>query len=236
MNNDLRDKAALLGLSLEEEALERFETYYYMLIEKNKVMNLTAITEREQVTDKHFIDSLCLVKAYDLKRDISIIDVGSGAGFPGIPLKIAFPHLKVTLIDSLKKRVIFLNEVIERLGLTDIQALHFRAEDAATSEQHRQSYDLAVSRAVANLSTLSEYCLPLVKKGGSFIAYKSAGCDEEIGAAKRAISLLGGRPGAVYEFELPGTDIGRSLVSIEKVKDTPGKYPRKAGTASKMPL
>lgn len=236
MKNILKEKAAMLGIELTEEALGRFDSYYHMLVEKNQHMNLTAITDYAEVIDKHFIDSLSLVKAFDLEAETKIIDVGSGAGFPGLPLKIAFPHLKITLLDSLNKRVLFLSEVIEKLGLEGIEAVHFRAEDAARKEQYRQSYDLALSRAVAKLSTLSEYCLPFVKKGGSFIAYKTAGSGEEKEEAKRAIALLGGSLKEVYEFRLPGTDIGRCLVRIEKTGDTPGKYPRKAGTASKDPL
>lgn len=186
-----------LHIILSDSQIEQFLIYYEMLIEKNKVMNLTAITEFDEVMKKHFIDSLSLVKAYDSRDNlpISVIDIGTGGGFPGIPLKIAFPHLKVTLMDSLNKRVDFLKEVIEELGLSDIDVIHGRAEDFAKPGQLREQYDLCVSRAVANLSVLSEYCLPYVKVGGKFISYKSEKIVEEMKDAEYAIQLLGGRIG-----------------------------------------
>lgn len=224
-----------LNILLTEKQLKQFLLYYEMLIEQNKVMNLTAITDYEEVMKKHFIDSLSLVKAYDLSKKVSVIDVGTGAGFPGVPLKIAFPNLQVTLLDSLNKRISFLNSVIDALGLNGIEAIHGRAEDFARNTL-REKYDLCVSRAVANLSTLSEYCLPFVKVGGQFISYKSEKIAEEKIAAQNAISVLGGRVAAQMEFTLPDSDIYRNLFVIEKVKATPKKYPRKAGLPGKEPL
>ena len=223
-----------LGISISEEQLEQFIRYYEMLIEKNKVMNLTAITDFDEVIEKHFIDSLNLFRFADLKADKTIIDMGTGAGFPGIPLKIAFPNLKITLADSLNKRIIFLNDVISELGLTDIDTVHGRAEDLAKDKTYRENYDICVSRAVANLSTLSEYCLPFVKIGGQFISYKSGDCDEEITNAKSAIFLLGGRLNQIQKFEI--NDNSRSFVIIDKVNGTSKQYPRKAGLPSKKPL
>lgn len=225
-----------LGIVLSEQQMEQFITYYEMLVEKNKVMNLTAITEFEDVLKKHFTDSLSLVKAVDLSNELEIIDIGTGAGFPGIPLKIAFPNLKITLLDSLNKRIAFLQEVIDQLGLQDIEALHGRAEDFAKPNQLREKYDICVSRAVANLSTLSEYCMPYVKVGGSFISYKSEKVTDELKLAEHAIDVLGGEVTDQVDFQLPGTDLYRNLVVIKKNKQTPKMYPRKAGIASKKPL
>ena len=223
-----------LGISISEEQREQFISYYEMLIEKNKVMNLTAITDFDEVIEKHFIDSLNLFRFADLKADKTIIDMGTGAGFPGIPLKIAFPNLKITLADSLNKRILFLNDVISELGLTDIDTVHGRAEDLAKDKIYRENYDICVSRAVANLSTLSEYCLPFVKIGGQFISYKSGDCDEEINNAKSAIFLLGGRLNQIQKFEM--NDNSRSFVIIDKVNGTSKQYPRTAGLPSKKPL
>lgn len=224
------------GIELSEQQLEAFEKYFNMLVEKNKVMNLTAITEREEVIDKHFIDSLSCKDIVDLSNVESVIDVGTGAGFPGIPLKIAFPHLNIVLMDSLNKRVNFLNEVIQELCLTGIKAVHDRAEDMAKKPEYREMFDLCVSRAVANLATLSEYCLPFVKKEGFFVSYKSGKAEEEIEEGKKAIEILGGEIEKTRSFYLPGTDMERVLISIKKVRETPGKYPRKPGTAAKTPL
>ena len=232
----LREKAAAFGIKLSDHQLEQFETYYEMLVEKNKVMNLTAITEKNEVIDKHFADSLALIKSGVSLTGQKILDIGTGAGFPGIPLKIAFPELEIVLLDSLNKRIKFLNEVIEALGLEKITAIHGRAEDYAKDAAYREQYDLCVSRAVANLATLSEYCLPYVKVGGYFISYKSGEIEEELQQSKRAVSILGGTLGDVIKFALPGTDIGRSFVKIKKVKNTGKKYPRKAGLPSKEPL
>lgn len=223
-----------ISIELTDKQLDQFRTYYDMLVEKNKVMNLTAITEWDEVLEKHFLDSISLIRAVDLNENLSVMDMGTGAGFPGIPLKIAFPNLKVTLADSLNKRVLFLQEVIDTLELQDIDAIHGRAEDLARDKNYREQYDLSVSRAVANLSTLTEYCLPFVKLGGQFISYKSGDCEEEIAASKSAVFLLGGKIKDVVKFELG--ESGRSFIIIDKVKGTPKTYPRKAGTPSKKPL
>lgn len=247
---------------LSEGQIQKLVTFYEMLIETSKVMNLTTITEYPEVCRKHFLDSLSLAYLFgegenskdsiDLsgglleltgKKEgdgISLIDVGCGAGFPGMVLAIAFPQMKVTLLDSLNKRVGFLQSVIEKLAIANCVAVHGRAEEFAKNKDQRESYDLAVSRAVANLSTLSEYCLPFVKQKGLFIAYKSAKIKEEAPAAKRAIDILGGSFERQKEFYLPAgkdeTEDYRNLYVIRKVKQTPGKYPRKAGTPAKEPL
>lgn len=225
-----------LGITLSENQIEQFLTYYEMLVEWNEFMNLTAITEYEEVMKKHFIDSVSLIKAYDVSKNVSVIDIGTGAGFPGLALKIAYPNLKVTLLDSLNKRIKFLDEVIAKLGLTDIETIHGRAEDFAKPDKLREKYDLCVSRAVANMSTLSEFCLPFVKVGGKFISYKSEKITEEMETAGKAITILGGQVDGQVEFTLPESDIYRNLFIIKKVKNTPGKYPRKAGLPAKEPL
>ena len=225
-----------LGIQLNGQQKEQFIKFYEYLIEKNKVMNLTGITDFEEVLTKHFLDSLSCVKTIDMTKVKTMIDIGTGAGLPGIPLKIIYPELHVTLLDSLNKRVKFLNAVIENLGLTGITAIHGRAEDIAKQKEYREGFDLVVSRAVANLSSLSEYCLPFVKTGGMFVPYKSGSVDTELSEASRAIKVLGGEYRDTVRFELPGTDIDRTLVVIEKVKETPKKYPRKAGTPSKEPI
>ncbi len=228
---------AALGIDLTEKQISQFMRYYELLVEWNSFMNLTGITEFDEVMKKHFIDSLSLIKAFDLKEDaLSLIDIGTGAGFPGLPLKIAYPNLKVTLLDSLNKRIKFLDEVITQLGLENIDTVHGRAEDFAKPDKLREKYDICVSRAVANLSTLSEYCLPFVKVGGYFVSYKSEKISEEANDAKNAIFLLGGKVKEQVEFNLPDSDIYRNLFVIEKKSTTPKKYPRKAGMATKEPL
>lgn len=234
--NQFKKDLVALGIELTDHQIEQFITYYEMLVEWNEFMNLTAITEYDEVMKKHFIDSISLIKAYDVSKETTVIDVGTGAGFPGLALKIAYPNLKVTLLDSLNKRIQFLNAVIEKLGLEGVETVHGRAEDFAKPDKLREKYDLCVSRAVANLSTLSEYCLPFVKVGGQFISYKSEKIAEEMVAAKNAIGLLGGKVENQVEFTLPDSDIYRNLFIIEKVKATPKKFPRKAGLPSKEPL
>ena len=231
-HKDLSD----LNIHITEMQIRQFLTYYETLTEWNEVMNLTAITEYEDVMKKHFVDSVSLVKACDLSGSLSVIDIGTGAGFPGLALKIAFPDLKIILLDSLNKRIRFLNEVIEKLGLQGIEAVHGRAEDYARQDKYRERFDLCVSRAVANLSTLSEYCLPFVKVGGSFVSYKSEKVMEELRLAENAISLLGGKVEKQVEFTLPDSGIYRNLLLVKKVKNTPSKYPRKAGLPGKEPL
>ncbi len=226
-----------IDLNLTEEQLIQFVVFYKLLVEKNKVMNLTAITEFEEVVQKHFLDSLMISK-YLLLQDetYTVIDLGTGAGFPGIPLKIAFPDLKITLVDSLNKRVIFLQEVIDTLCLDGIEAIHARAEDLARKEMYRESFDFCFSRAVANLSTLSEYCIPFVKKKGSFISYKAGNSVEEIQEAKKAIHVLGGELVKTEEVFLPDSDISRCFVFIKKNQATASKFPRSAGKPSKEPI
>lgn len=230
------------GISLDEKQLIQFIQYYELLIEWNSFMNLTAITEYEEVLKKHFIDSLSILNILKYQElstgSISVIDIGTGAGFPGIPLKIVFPNLRMILMDSLKKRINFLESVIDELSLSDIRAVHGRAEEYADAEkgEYREQFDICVSRAVANLSTLSEYCLPYVKVGGAFISYKSGKVEDEYIQAEKAIDLLGGRKKKKASFTIPGTDISRTLFLIGKVYKTPVKYPRKAGLPSKEPL
>ena len=236
MSNVLTKKVKELSIVLNDKQTQQFEQYYNILVEWNKVMNLTAITEYEEVVEKHFLDSLTIVDAINMEKIETLIDVGTGAGFPGIPLKIAFPHLKVTLLDSLNKRIKFLNEVIDLLELDDIKTIHGRAEDYAKQAEYREQYDICVSRAVANLATLSEYCLPYVKVDGLFVPYKSGEIDGELKSSEKAVSILGGKVEEVVKFQLPGTDIGRSFVKIHKIKETKKKYPRKAGMPTKEPL
>lgn len=210
--------------------------YYEMLIEKNKVMNLTAITEFDEVVMKHFLDSISLCTIIDVTKKFQILDLGTGAGFPGIPLKICFPNLEIVLADSLNKRVLFLQDVIKELQLDGICAIHARAEELAKDKEFRESFDYCVSRAVANLSTLSEYCLPFVKEKGQFISYKANDIDKETLQAKHAIFLLGGKLKSIEKFSIPNSDLNRSFVVIEKVKKTAKMYPRKAGLPAKQPL
>lgn len=230
----MSDKFEQAGFAFSDLQKRQFYTFYNMLIDKNKVMNLTGITEFTEVVEKHFLDSIYLNRVTDLDQPVKIIDLGTGAGFPGIPLKIAFPEIEITLVDSLNKRIHFIEEVIEELGLTSIYAVHARAEELARNSECREKFDLCVSRAVANLSTLEEYCLPFVHIGGKFISYKSGEIEEEVQESKKACFLLGGKLKEVYKFDLEESK--RSFVVVEKVKTTPKTYPRKAGTPSKMPL
>ena len=236
MSQTFENKISALGITLTDRQKQQFDKFYELLVEWNKVMNLTGITDYEEVNEKHFVDSLSLVQAIDIDKEQTVIDIGTGAGFPGIPLKIAFPHLKMVLLDSLNKRINFLNVVINELGLTNIKTIHGRAEDYAKQAEYREQFDICVSRAVANLSTLSEYCIPYVKVGGMFIPYKSGEIDEEVQQAKKAIHILGGKLDEVIKFQLPDTEINRSFVKINKVQNTAKKYPRKAGLPTKEPL
>ncbi len=236
MNDKFENGLNELGIALSLKQREQFDQYYNLLVEWNKVMNLTGITDYDEVNLKHFIDSLSIVRIIDMDSVRKVIDVGTGAGFPGIPLKIAFPDMEIVLLDSLNKRVKFLNEVISKLGLKKICAVHGRAEDIARDKSYREQFDLCVSRAVANLSTLCEYSLPFLWISGSFVSYKGECSENEIKQAEKAINVLGGEISDINRFKLPGSEIGRSLIKIEKIKKTPGKYPRKAGLPSKSPL
>ena len=232
----LTEGCAAFGIHLNDQQIEQFEIYYEFLVEWNKVMNLTGITVFDEVMLKHFVDSAAIARAINMKEVNTLIDVGTGAGFPGLPLKIIYPHLKVVLLDSLNKRIHFLNEVVDKLALVDVETIHGRAEDAAKKTEYRESFDVAVSRAVANLSSLSEYCIPFVKKCGYFIPYKSGNVEEEAKEAKKAIQVLGGELKKTEKFYLPDSDVERSLLVIEKVKNTPKRYPRKAGIPVKEPI
>ena len=238
MNRDysyLVDTLDKWNFKLSSHQIEQLDKYYELLIEKNKVMNLTAITEFDEVVVKHFVDSLsiCTVLPDDVK---TVCDLGTGAGFPGIPMAIAYQNLKFTLIDSLNKRIKFLQEVVDIIGLTNVTLVHARAEEAGRNKIYRENFDLVVSRAVANIATLSEYCLPLVKQNGYFISFKSGDIQDEITQSGKAINKLGGSLNKPVIFNLPNTDISRSFLIINKDKSTPKVYPRKAGTPSKEPL
>lgn len=230
----LAARGAEAQLSFTEEQLAQFTRYYELLVETNKVMNLTAITEPEEVAVKHMVDSLLAYE--DGMQGKTLVDVGTGAGFPGVPLKIYCPSLKVTLVDSLGKRLRFLEQVIDELGLKGIRCEHLRAEDAGRSKKHREQYDYVTARAVARLSVLSEYCLPLAKKGGQFIALKGSRFAEEIEEGEAAVKILGGKIISAEPVKLPGLDDGRAIIKIAKIKATPAQYPRKAGTPEKQPL
>lgn len=232
----LKIKAENIEISLSEKQLQQFQDFYELLIEKNKVMNLTAITEEEEVIDKHFIDSLTCKRVIDMDQVKSVIDIGTGAGFPGIPLKIVYPEIDFVLLDSLNKRVKFLNEVIDTLHLEKIQAVHGRAEDLARKPEFRGKFDLCVSRAVANLSTLSEYCIPFVRVNGYFVSYKAKKGLEEIHQSDHCMKELGSKIMDTDEFQLTDHDSERVLIKIKKCKGTSKLYPRKAGIPSKNPL
>jgi len=238
---DLSYYTKQMNITLSEKQLEQFDTYMNMVIEKNQVMNLTAITDPEEFALKHFADSLSLIPAvpelkYISEKPVTMVDVGTGAGFPSVPLKIAYPNIQLTLLDSLNKRISFLDNVISTLGLENVTTIHARAEEGGRRKDLRDTFDIVTSRAVANLSTLTEYCLPYAKVGGLFISYKSGNIDEELASAERAIKLLGGKLENVIHFQLADTDNSRSFVMIRKEKPTPRAYPRKPGTAKREPL
>lgn len=234
--SEIKEVFDKMHIELPDGALELLNRYYEMLVDTNKVMNLTTITEYSEVVIKHFADSAAIGCITDMNGNVDVIDVGTGAGFPGIVLKIVYPQLSVVLLDSLNKRVNFLKNVITELGLTDISAIHGRAEDIARNKDYRERFDLCVSRAVANMSSLSEYCLPFVKVGGRFIPYKADGCDEEVKTASKAVNILGGKIRKIESYVIPDTDICRKFVVIDKLRNTSAKYPRKAGLPTKEPL
>ncbi len=235
-NSILVKGAEKIGIVLSEKQQQQFEAYYDYLVAQNEVMNLTAITEYEEVLCKHFLDSLFVAKKIKDFQGKKILDLGTGAGFPGIPLKIAFPETEFVLMDSLNKRISFLNRVIELLDLRNITAVHGRAEEAGRNEVYREQFDFCVSRAVARLASLSEFCIPFVKPGGYFVSYKAGDCQEECEEAKNAIKILGGKLLCAEEDCLPDTDIMRTFVVIRKEKNTPEKYPRGQGKPLKQPL
>ena len=223
-----------MSISLNKEQYDQFYAYMVLLIEWNEKINLTAITEPQEIILKHFVDSLTIAKY--IEEGKTIIDMGTGAGFPGIPLKIYRNDVKVVLADSLNKRIKFLNEVIDKLKLENVETIHCRAEELGKNKQYREKFDYATSRAVANLSTLSEYLMPFVKLNGSGIFMKTMEIDEELENAKKAIKILGGRIEKVDKFEIHESDLGRSIIIVKKEKQTPSKYPRKPGTPAKEPL
>ncbi|MBS7530487.1 16S rRNA (guanine(527)-N(7))-methyltransferase RsmG [Hazenella sp. IB182353] len=232
----LQEHVSRLGIDLTEHQLEQFQQYYELLIETNKVMNLTGITDRDEVYIKHFYDSLTLIAAFDPKKTKSIIDVGTGAGFPGIPLKIAFPDLEVVLLDSLKKRIHFLQSVVNHLDLSGVTCIHGRAEELAHQKLYRASFDLATARAVAKLNVLAEYCLPFVKVGGMFISMKGTVMSDEVESAKKALHVMGKATFKQTTFELPASMGTRSLLQMQKRDHSPKAYPRRAGLPVKQPL
>lgn len=231
---DLKQKLNEFNIEISDNQLEKFDKYMQLLLKWNEKINLTAIIEPDEVKIKHFLDSLTLLKY--IKDEDKVIDIGTGAGFPGIPLKIMKPNTNITLLDSLNKRINFLNLVIEELDLKNIEAIHGRAEEFARNKLYREKYDIAVSRAVANLSTLTEYMLPFVKVGGRCICMKGANVKEELDKAKNAIQELGGKIEKIDNFYLSNNDNERNIIIIKKVKETKSKYPRKAGIPSKEPL
>lgn len=234
IDNMLFYEANQHNITLTDNQVNMFNTYYEELVMKNKVMNLTAITDYEDVVRKHFIDSLMISRNVDMNAISTVCDIGTGAGFPGIPLKITYPHIHITLVDSVNKRIQFLSEIVDKLDLTDVELVHSRTEDLARNTKYREKFDLVTARAVAALNVLSEYCLPYVKTGGHFTAYKSGNIEQELKEATNAIKILGGEEEKVDVFDF--YDMKRSIVLINKVKKTSMEYPRKAGIPSKKPL
>ena len=225
-----------LNIPYNEETLEKYRLYMEGIIEWNEKVNLTSITEKDEFIKLHFIDSIMSVPCEEFQKAKKIIDVGTGGGFPGIPLALAAPDKEFVLMDSLNKRIKIINQLCEEIGITNVTAVHARAEELAKNKAHRQKYDLCVSRAVANLSTLSEYCLPFIKQGGWFLSYKGPDTDKELSDAKKAIKILGGQIDREELAALESSGLEHKIIFIKKVKDTPAKYPRKAGTPSKDPL
>ncbi|WRP06631.1 16S rRNA (guanine(527)-N(7))-methyltransferase RsmG [Rossellomorea aquimaris] len=234
--NEFQSMLEEKGISLSPQQLNQFERYYELLVEWNEKMNLTAITEKEDVYLKHFYDSISAAFYVDFTQVTTLCDVGAGAGFPSIPLKICFPHLHISIVDSLNKRITFLNHLSDELVLENTNFYHDRAETFGKNKAHREKYDMVTARAVARMSVLSELCLPLVKKGGLFVAMKASNVKEELSNAKKAIGMLGGQTDKMYSFVLPEEESERNIVKIDKVKETPNKYPRKPGTPNKLPL
>lgn len=234
--DELKIAATEYGLNLTEDQISAFNKYYELLYEWNKKINLTAITEPKDVAIKHMVDSLSCFKADLFKENTSLIDVGTGAGFPGLPLKIFYPSLKLTLLDSLNKRVKFLQLVVDELGLKDVEVIHTRSEEAARNKKYREKFDLATARAVARLPIICEYCLPFVKDGGTFIALKGRQYEEEATQAQKAIKVLGGEIADIMPVKLPEIDDKRAVIYIKKIKSTPKTYPRKAGTPERNPI
>ncbi|NJP38856.1 16S rRNA (guanine(527)-N(7))-methyltransferase RsmG [Alkalicoccus luteus] len=237
MNEQTMDQALRQhGIQLNDDQKTQLNRYYEVLVDWNERMNLTAITERDAVYLKHFYDSLTAAFHFDFNRPLRVVDVGAGAGFPSLPLKIVFPKLDVTIVDSLNKRITFLNALAEELRLTGVAFYHDRAEQFAQRPEHREQYDVAISRAVARMPVLTELCLPLVKNGGTFIAMKASGAADEMKDGQKAVSLLGGKTTAEKTFALPEDGGDRTIIHVEKIKRTPKKYPRKAGTPNKQPI
>ncbi|WP_404330605.1 16S rRNA (guanine(527)-N(7))-methyltransferase RsmG [Mesobacillus maritimus] len=237
MNPDQFQKALLeKGITLSDEQMKQYEVYFNTLVEWNEKMNLTAITQKEEVYLKHFYDSVSAAFYFDFNQPLTICDVGAGAGFPSIPLKIAFPGLQVTIVDSLNKRINFLEHLAQELGLENVQFVHDRAETFGRNPAHREKYQLVMARAVARLSVLSELCLPLAQIGGTFIAMKGGQAEEELQSGKKALAVLGGKMSSVHSFKLPVEESERNILIVHKEKKTPKQYPRKPGTPNKTPI
>ncbi|MBE6031089.1 MAG: 16S rRNA (guanine(527)-N(7))-methyltransferase RsmG [Clostridiales bacterium] len=232
----IRRALAELNTECTDRMLEQFQVYMDGVLEWNEKLNLTAITDRDEFIEKHFVDSLMAVDSDEVRKAESVIDVGTGAGFPGIPLAIVFPEKKFVLMDSLNKRLKVIDDLCERAGIMNVVTAHGRAEELSRNKLHREKYDLCIARAVANMSTLSEYCLPFIGIGGYFLAYKGPDCEEELNEAKNAIKILGGKIEDVREAEISDFGLSHKIVYVKKIKETPAKYPRKAGTPSKDPL
>ncbi|MFY4776211.1 16S rRNA (guanine(527)-N(7))-methyltransferase RsmG [Metabacillus sp. RGM 3146] len=234
--SNFQEKLEEKGISLSPAQLSQFDKYYELLVEWNEKMNLTSITEKREVYLKHFYDSITAAFYFDFTKPISLCDVGAGAGFPSLPIKICFPELSVTIVDSLNKRITFLEHLAKELGLSNVTFCHDRAETFGQNKAFREKFDVVTARAVARMSVLSELCMPLVKTGGSFIAMKAASAKDEMNAAEKAIKLLGGKVENTHTFELPIENSDRSIIIINKLKPTPAKYPRKPGTPNKTPI